>query len=196
MSIEEVVEKLSRDTVFYEESGGGVTFSGGEPLQQYRFLSALLKACRKRNIHTAVDTCGYGSAEGLRQVAEYTDLFLFDLKMMNPKRHLEWTGVTNDSILDNLTMLSRIHDSIWIRIPVIPGINDSPEDFTAMASFLSPLSGIKQVNLLPYHKMGQVKLERLGRRYRLHRLDVPCDEDLIPLTEPFAECGLRIVIGG
>jgi pyruvate formate lyase activating enzyme len=195
MSAEEVMDTIARDRVFYDQSGGGVTFSGGEPLQQIEFLTDLLIRCRQRGLHTAVDTCGFGPERDVRRIADLCDLVLFDVKMMEAEKHHKWTGVSNDRILKNLTSLSKHHHNIWIRIPIIPGVNDNPQELESMAAFLTRLSGIRQINLLPYHSMSGQKHHRLGRKYRLAHLDSPSRDCMKPLTKPFTERGFHTVIG-
>jgi pyruvate formate lyase activating enzyme len=196
MSVDEVMGQVIRDAPFYDESRGGVTFSGGEPLHQAEFLLALLKACRAMDIHTAVDTCGFGPGEPLLAVASHTDLILYDLKLINGADHLKRIGVSNDDILNNLKALSRTHHRIWIRIPIIPGINDSIESLEAMARFIEPLSGIEQINLLPYHRTGMQKLKRLGRAVIKRDIPPPGEPDMLPLLEPFKTLGMKAILGG
>jgi pyruvate formate lyase activating enzyme len=163
MTASEVLKEISRDLPFYEDSGGGVTFSGGEPLTQPAFLYEMLSGCRDRGIHTCVDTCGYCEWEVLRDAALLTDLFLFDLKLLNDAAHIEHTGVSNGIILENLRRLSGIHDSVWIRVALIPGRTDSRENIEAIRSFVSTLDGLPEIDLLPYHDTWRGKLYRLGR---------------------------------
>jgi len=196
MGVDEVVRVVMEDEVFYRESGGGVTFSGGEPLTQGEFLVGLLDACHGRDLHTAVDTCGYVPLDQLLKVAALTDLFLYDLKIMDDARHLEYTGVSNALILDNLRTLSSKHDNIWIRLPIVPGFNDSPGHIEAIADFLVTLSGIRQVNLLPYHEMGLSKGERLGRKSSRERLAPPATSVLEQGAAILRKAGLKALIGG
>jgi pyruvate formate lyase activating enzyme len=195
MSAEEVMDAIARDRIFYDQSGGGVTFSGGEPLQQIDFLIELLIRCQQHGLHTAVDTCGFGPEEDVRRIADLCDLVLFDVKMMDAEKHRKWTGVSNDCILKNLTSLGMHHHNIWIRIPMIPGVNDDPQELESMAAFFVRLPGIRQINLLPYHSMSGQKHHRLGRKYRLAHLDPPSRVDMEPLTKPFIARGFHTVIG-
>ena len=152
-----VVAEVVRDRVFYEESGGGVTFSGGEPLSQPRFLIECLDACRETELHTAVDTCGHAAPEVVLEVAGRTDLVLFDVKMADPERHLRWTGVDNRLIFANLEMLASRHPEVWLRVPVVPGVNDDPDNIEATAKLAARLEGVRRVCLLPYHRAGTAK---------------------------------------
>jgi pyruvate formate lyase activating enzyme len=163
MNVQEVMAEVLLDRVFYEESGGGATFSGGEPFMQPRFLRSLLEACRAEAIHTAVDTSGYTAKEDMLSAAPLVDLFLYDLKIMDDKRHRQWTGVSNAAILENLSVLGGVHRNIWIRMPLIPGFNDDPEQVEALARFVASVPGVRQVNLLPYHGTAAHKWKSLGK---------------------------------
>ncbi len=195
MSVAEVLAEIEKDVVFYDESGGGVTLSGGEPLMQPQFAEALLAACRERGIHTAVDTCGLAQPEVLRRLARHVDLFLFDLKLLEAERHERFAGVSNEAILDNLEALARGGRQIVIRFPVIPGVNDGSDDIAQMIAFLSRL-GLKRVDLLPYHKIGMDKYHRLKMEYRLEGLEPPGEEQMQALAWRFRSEGFTVKIGG
>lgn len=192
----EVFKTVLRDRIFYEESGGGVTFSGGEPLSQPEFLRETLSLCRESGIHTAVDTCGFAPLPHLLSVAEVTDLFLYDLKLINDAAHRQFTGQSNRLILENLRALAKRDIAIWLRIPVIPGVNDAAEDFRATAAFAASLGGVLQVNLLPYHASGVRKAERVGQANRLPRTEPPEPESLNQALEIFRSAGLIVHCGG
>jgi len=196
ISVDALMDEIRRDVLFYDDSRGGVTFSGGEPLHQIEFLLALLRACRAEEIHTAVDTCGFGPEEPLLDMASQTDLILYDLKLFNSADHLKWIGVSNETILRNLTALGRMQHRIWIRIPIIPGINDSVDPLEALARFIEPLPGIEQIHLLPYHRTGVQKLKRLGHNLPKQDIPPPHKEDFQRLAEPFKALGLKVIIGG
>jgi len=196
MTTAAVVTEVLKDRLFYEDSGGGVTFSGGEPLAQPLFLKELLGVCHARGIHTAVDTCGYAAREHLLSVAPLTDLFLYDLKIMDDDRHRHYTSVSNIPILENLTALGKIHNNIWLRMPVIPGINDDDENLEALARFAASLPAVRQVNLLPYHKTGIVKFKRLRQTYRLEDVPDPSPEDMEKARQKFCAFGLVAKTGG
>ncbi len=196
MTVDELLAEMEKDRVFFEESGGGVTFSGGEPLLQAPFLMAALNACRNAGFRTAVDTSGFCPQDLLLAVAARTDLILYDLKILDDAKHLEYTGVSNASILENLRALSRDHDNIWIRIPVIPGLNDSPGEMEALAGIVVSTPGVRQVNLLPYHQTGLPKLERLGRSNRLAKTASPSTAHMTDLVAIFQASGLSVKIGG
>lgn len=196
MTVGDVVDVLLKDRVFYDESGGGATFSGGEPLLQFPFLKGMLESCKDHGIHTAVDTCGYVPKEDLLAVAPMTDLFLYDLKIMDEKVHLETTGIPNASILENLRSLGEVHDNIWIRVPIIPGINDGRDNIDGIAAFSASVGGVRQVNILPYHKLGIQKFDRLGKTYQLAEISPPSPERLETLASSFRMRGLETKTGG
>jgi pyruvate formate lyase activating enzyme len=196
MNAAEVLAEVLKDRVFYEESGGGVTFSGGEPLRQPRFLQALLQACRDAGLHTAVDTCGFAPKEDLLAAAPLADLFLYDLKFMDESRHARFTGASNVSILDNLRALGDIHGNIWIRVPIIPGLNDSARELEALARCAASVPGVRQVNVLPYHGAGAYKSPRVGRAYRLQETAPPSPEYMEDVAARFRGHGLSVRIGG
>jgi pyruvate formate lyase activating enzyme len=163
----EVMAEIERDTPFFDQSGGGVTFSGGEPLGQPRFLAELLDSCAQRDIHTAVDTCGFAAADVLRAIAEKTDLFLFDLKYMEPQRHRELTGVGNEVILRNLGMLAEMGKPVRVRVPVIPAVTDTDENLDAIGRFVASLETRPGVTLLPHHTTAMQKYARFDIDMRL-----------------------------
>lgn len=196
VSAAELLEAILADRVFYEESGGGVTFSGGEPLAQPEFLRTMLTEAKARGLHTAVDTCGFVKTSQLLGIAPLTDLFLFDLKLMDDARHRQFTGVSNGIILDNLRALSCVHSRIWLRVPVIPGVNDAAADLEATARFAAGLQGIRQVNLLPYHRTGVPKSRRLGLAPVLPATDPPSAEVMGAAVAIFKRQGLPARIGG
>ncbi len=190
-----VVAEVLRDRVFYEESGGGVTFSGGEPLAQSEFLAALLEGCRAAGIHTAVDTCGFAPRERLLALVPLVDLFLFDVKLVDDARHRDLTGLPAAPILENLRALATVHGGVWIRVPVVPGHTDAEDDVAATASLVAGLPGVRQVSLLRYHRTGAAKARRLGREYPLDALAPPSPARLDALAALFREHGLAVRIG-
>lgn len=191
-----LVQTLLRDRIFFDESGGGVTFSGGEPLMQAAFVADAMQCLQAEGVHTALDTCGFARWEELSAAASHATLILYDLKLMDDDRHKAATGVSNDVILQNLLSLTDHHDNIWIRIPVIPGVNDDEANMEATASFIRPLPGIRQVDLLPYHATGEPKFARVGQGYTLHGTTSPTPDLLVSLAEHFRVQGLHTTIGG
>jgi pyruvate formate lyase activating enzyme len=191
LTVGELVAEIERDLVFFEESGGGVTLSGGEPLAQPRFVSALLAACRDRGIRTVLDTSGYAPSSVFLDVALAADLVLFDLKLMDPLKHKQYTGVSNRRILGNLKELVARGRPVIVRIPVMPGINDTDDEIRQFARYLAELP-ISQVELLPYHHIGAGKYKRLGLPYRLGNAPQPTAADLARFSDPLTRAGLNV----
>ncbi len=195
MSVEEVLAVVRQDRIFYEDSGGGVTFSGGEPFLQPGFLLALLKAAKAEGLHTVVDTSGAVSREVLLEAVPWVDLFLYDLKLMEDAAHRAFTGVSNRAILANLEALAVLDTDIWVRVPLIPGVNDSPANLQATAAFVSRLPAVTRTCLLPYHRTGLPKFQRLGHTYHLAGVEPPAAEALQQALQPFRARGLNAVAG-
>jgi len=196
VSVNEVMAEIEQDVVYYDQSGGGVTFSGGEPLAQPTFLLALLRACRERGIRTALDTSGYAAPGVFRRIARHVDLFLYDLKLMSEERHREFTGVSVAPIHDNLRWLSGQSASVVVRFPLLPGINDDGDNVGATGEFLSSLAVLYPVDILPYHRMGVDKYVRLDREYRMPDLEPPSRDGLGAVVEQLRGYGLRVTVRG
>jgi len=196
VTVEEVLTEIEKDLIFYDESGGGVTFSGGEPLLQAAFLEALIEACNAHNIHTTLDTSGYAPPEIFRVVAAKSDLIFFDLKMMDDERHLKFTGVSNKLILNNLKDMAGNGQRINIRFPLIPGMTDDPENVQQMAQFVKSLATIGQIDLLPYHRTAEGKYERLGRANRMEGVSPLADEQVQNIKQELETYGFCVNIGG
>ena len=195
--LDDIVREVLSDRTFYEASGGGVTFSGGDPLMQPEALMGLLERMKQEQIHTAIDTCGYAPAEKMKKAAELTDLFLYDLKIMDPERHKQFTGVDNDLILKNADMLLDMETEVIFRIPLVPTINDTDEELSAFSLYLQErITKIKEVHLLPYHKIGNRKYERFNMEYTLEEIDEPTPERMEEIKTLLEEMGLEIKIGG
>lgn len=180
-TISELVEIVEEDRAFYEASGGGVTLGGGEVLMQPEAASSLLMACKQEGINTAIETCGYAKLESVLKVAEFTDLFLFDIKHINSDKHFELTGVRNEQILENLKELLRRKYKVKIRMPLLKGVNDRKEDIEDIIKFLIPFKDYKNfkgIDLLPYHKMGVNKYKQLGIEYPIEGDPSLSNEDL------------------
>jgi len=193
---EALVIELLRDRVFFDESGGGVTFSGGEPVTQAAFVADCLRRLRAEGVHTALDTCGFAQWHDLYEAAQHANLVLFDLKLMDTPRHKAATGVTNERILENLRLLAAVHPNIWIRVPVIPGVNDDADNLDETAEFVSGLAGIRRVDLLPYHATGEPKFARVGLTYSLHDATPPSQAHLEHVASFFRDRGLLTTLGG
>ena len=192
----ELVRELLRDRIFFDQSGGGVTFSGGEPLLQMPFLLEALARLQAEGVHTALDTSGFAPWGDLEAASRLASLVLYDLKVMDDDRHRAATGRSNRIILENLRALAGLHGDIWIRVPVVPGINDDLENLEAAAAFLEPLPGIRRVELLPYHATGEAKFARLGQAYALPGLAPPTTQRLEALAAVFRARGLATTFGG
>ncbi len=173
---DDVLREVERDRVFYERTGGGVTFSGGEPLAQGAFLLECLRACRDRGLHTAVDTSGWAEQNLVRAVAEAADLFLFDLKTLDPNLHQKSTGVPLAPIIENLREADAAGIPLVVRFPVVPGVTDSEENLRALADMVASLSRPVPVRLLPFHRTATDKYRRLGRSWRHAGLEPPSNE--------------------
>lgn len=157
MSIPQVMEEIEKDRIFYDRSKGGITFSGGEPLMQIDFLDALLSECQTRNLHTIVDTSGFAPWEHIKRIQDKVDIFFYDLKIMDDKKHKEMTLVSNQIIQDNLSRLAKGKNHVKVRIPVVAGLNDSEDCISQLIAYLSSHPGLEEISLLPYHKMGEHK---------------------------------------
>jgi pyruvate formate lyase activating enzyme len=194
----EVFEEVAADDIFYQRSGGGVTLSGGEPLAQPEFATAVLRLCKDASIHTTLDTCGHARWETIRQVLEHVDLVLYDFKHMDPQQHERYTGVSNELILENA---KRIHQELGIpmlaRVPVIPGYNDTAENLAATARFVATELGDSiKVHLLPYHRLGETKHERMEQPEKSISARPPSDEYMEEKRKAFESFGLTVYLGG
>lgn len=165
VTADEVTAEVLKDKPFYENSGGGVTLSGGEPLAQYDFSLELLKKAKENGIHTAVETCGYEEKSKILEIAKYVDLFLFDCKETDQELHKKYTGVDNKIILDNLKALSDAGSKIILRCPIIPGFNDREEHFKGISEIADKFSGIEHIEIEPFHPLGESKYSALNREY-------------------------------
>jgi pyruvate formate lyase activating enzyme len=196
ISVNEITTEILKDRVFYDQSGGGATFSGGEPLAQPEFLQALLESCRAHGIHTAVDTCGYAPTEDFEKICDHTELFLYDLKIMNDEQHQKYTGVSNELVLKNLSLLAKKGSKVHVRVPLIPGITDSAENLDAIVEFTGKLPGVNHVSLLPYNRFGEDKRNRFKLSDRLGRLPSQTKEQVEAAAARFVSEGYEVKIGG
>jgi pyruvate formate lyase activating enzyme len=194
--VESVKKEVDKDIVFFKNSGGGVTFSGGEPLLWPDFIEKLAKYYKGMGISVAIETCGYVPWKNFEKIIDYIDLVMFDLKFMQSEKHLEYLGYSNELIINNLIGVSKLVDTT-IRIPIIPGVNDCKEDIIAFGEFLYSLSGrVKRVEILPYHDFAINKYEGLGRKYLLNDLKVPDNEYMARIKNILEKYGLQVQIGG
>lgn len=182
-TVDEVFSEIAKDKAYYDNSNGGVTFSGGECMLQVDFLAEILKKCKKAGIHTAIDTAGHVPFAQFEKILPYTDLFLYDIKVMGPLKHKQYVGVENNLILENLKKLLLFPAKVWIRIPVIPGINDSEEEMLAVKTFLAECRAPEKLELLPYHSMGENKYRALGKEPQI--FCVPSAEKMDQLNSVF-----------
>jgi pyruvate formate lyase activating enzyme len=196
MTVSQVMAEIEKDTAFYDESVGGVTFSGGEPLAQPDFLLALLKSCKNRRIHTVVDTSGFSAWRVLDLIRHHVDVFLFDLKLMDDEKHRMITGVSNLPILENLLALSSGGQQIRIRVPVIPGITDDTDNVSAIGVFAAGLPTVPPIDLLPYHHFAAGKFERLGKAYRLRDTRPPTADCMTRVADLLRGLGLIVNVEG
>jgi pyruvate formate lyase activating enzyme len=196
-TISELLEIVEEDRAFYEMSGGGITLGGGEVLMQPEAAANLLMVCKQEGINTAIETCGYAKLEAVMQVAEFTDLFLFDIKHMNSDKHFELTGVRNEQILSNLKELLSRRYNVKIRMPLIKGSNDSKEEIESVINFLLPYKeykNFKGIELLPYHKFGVNKYNQLDKEYKLEGDSSMSDGDLESIEALFLNHGLPVKV--
>jgi len=195
-TVESLMDIIRKDVPFFDTSGGGVTFSGGEPLMQAEFLLEMLKACGKEDIHRALDTTGYTDLDTLKLVARHTDLFLFDLKFIDLKKHRHYTGVSNEHILKNLETLAQNNSRVIIRIPLIPGINDDDDNINRTVSYLDHLPQIESVHILPYHDFQKSKYDTFSMNYKARDVNPPSPARVEEIRKQLAGTGLNIEVGG
>jgi len=196
VSVAEIMETVDKEILFFDKSGGGVTFSGGEPLVQMEFLLALLEACGTRQVHRTVDTCGYVRTEDLLRVAQDTELFLYDLKVMDSQQHKRYTGAPNERILTNLQALAQTGARINIRIPLIQGVNADQANLEQTAAFVAALPGEQSVNLLPFHEAASQKYLKLDMAYNLDQTGEPSEETVARAVACLESFDLTVRVGG
>jgi pyruvate formate lyase activating enzyme len=195
MTEDQVIEELSKDSIYYDASQGGVTFSGGEPLMQPTYLNHLLKRCKENGFHTAVDTSGYAPPDVVKSILKTTDLFLYDMKILNDRQHQNYTGGSNTVIKKNLQIVDTSSKEVILRISIVPGITDTQENINALINFIVPLKKIQKIDLLAYHNV-QEKYIRLGKTYQLEALDCPTRKKMQEIQKTFEDNGFTVKIGG
>ena len=196
ITVDELFQEVNKDAPFFRRSNGGITVGGGEPTMQHEFVTAFLKKCKKIYINTAIETCGYVKWKYLKELLNYVDLVYFDIKHMDPQVHKELTGVSNGLILENAEKVSILRPII-IRIPLVPGCNDSDENVIATANFAKKLGdNLQRIELLPYHKFGMQTYRQLDREYKLKEVEPPSDEFMERLKKLIESCGIKAQIGG
>jgi len=196
VTVDELFKTISGDQVFFEESGGGVTFSGGEPLMQADFLYEIAKLCKQNNIHTCIDTTGFASEKTIKKIAEVTDLFLYDIKLIDNELHKKYTGVHIDEILRNLKWLDQNNKNVILRFPVIPGITDTEKNISEIKSFIKSLKNINQIDLLPYHNISNGKYSRFKKVNKMSNTRALSDNDMKLLKAEFESISFHVSIGG
>jgi pyruvate formate lyase activating enzyme len=196
LTVAELLEAALKDRAFFEESGGGVTCSGGEPLMQAAFLQEFFTAAKAQGLHLALDTSGFVEERDLLDILPLTDLFLFDLKLMDAGLHQDYTGVSNALILQNLKRLDQADAQVVIRFPLIPTVNDSDENLEQMITFLLEQTHFRRIDVLPYHPTAQAKYERLQLPYRLNQIQPGEPADIQRIAGAFHKAGFQVKIGG
>ncbi len=196
IAVDELFKIILGDQVFFEESGGGVTFSGGEPLMQIDFLYKIAKLCKQNNIHTCIDTTGFASDKEIKKIAEVTDLFLYDIKLIDNELHKKYTGVHIDKILRNLKWLDQNNKKAILRFPVIPGITDTEKNISEIKSFIKSLKNINQIDLLPYHNISNGKYSRFKKENKMSNTQALSDNDMKLLKTEFESIEFNVSIGG
>ena len=194
--VDEVIAEVEKDWVFYEESGGGVTFSGGEPMLQLNFLYSILRECSRIDLHTAIDTTGYAPFKDFEKIYDVTNIFLYDLKLMDSNLHFDYCGIPNELIHENLKKLSSLGNKIVLRIPIIPSITDTEENISSMISFIDKLKNVREIDLLPFHSTAKSKYERMKKLNKVAEFVVPTNERMTELKNRFNQLGIPIKIGG
>jgi pyruvate formate lyase activating enzyme len=196
--VDEVLQEVAKDSLFYSRSEGGLTLSGGEPTCQPEFASEILRRYKieERGRHTTIETCGHVPWPRLERVLAHTDLVLYDIKIMDPEEHQCLTGVDNQLILENVARIAQMEKQLIIRLPLIPNYTDSEENIRHTAEFVRRLPGVEELHLLPYHRLGEPKYPRLGREYALQGAEVAPPERIDGLRRIVEGYGLRVRIGG
>jgi pyruvate formate lyase activating enzyme len=194
--VEELIAEIEKDIVFFDESKGGVTFSGGEPLMQPAFLASLLRVCKKRGIHTSLDTSGHAPFQTIEGILDTVDLFIYDIKLLDEESHKMHTGVSNRLILKNLEKLTKLHDDVEVRVPLIPHITDTEENISSLLMFLSSLDKVRNVVLLPFHNSAKKKYEGLDRENKMGNTSTSPTEEIDRIKKRFSECGFEVRISG
>ena len=194
----DILAILGKERIFINQSKGGVTFSGGEPMLQFDFLMEALQACKENGFHTTIDTSGYATPERFRKIIPYTDLFLFDIKHLDTVKHKEYTGVPNELILSNFNLIVESGNDFMVRIPIVPGFNDDPDHLARLKNFIlgEKHDNLKMINLLPYHKTGSSKYKRFKLTYKMENVEQPSSQRMKELKAFFSGSGVRVKVGG
>lgn len=196
VTVEEVLDKVLQDMPYYRRSGGGMTLSGGESLMQPEFAAALLRGAKESGLNTAMESTGFAPFETIQKLLPWLDLYLMDIKHIDSAKHKAFTSQPNELILENAKKIAARAKELIIRVPVIPTFNDTAEEIRQIAQFAAELPGVRRLHLLPYHRLGQDKYQRLGREYTLAGLEPPTQEKMETLLEVAQMSGLTCQIGG
>ncbi len=198
ITVRELMGELEKDRQYYQRSGGGITLSGGEAMAQPDFTEALLRACHDYGFTTAIETTAFADRSVVARLIPHIDYVLMDIKHMDAAKHKAYTGQSNEKILDNARYIAEHASSLTIRVPTVPGFNDTPEEITAIARFANTLYGVRELHLLPYHRLGQDKYAGIGRTYTLTEILPPSSEHMLALkaAAEAATSGLKVQIGG
>jgi pyruvate formate lyase activating enzyme len=194
----DILAILEKERIFMNQSKGGVTFSGGEPMIQLDFLLEALQACKENGFHTTVDTSGYSTPGSFKKIIPYADLFLFDIKHLDTLKHKEFTGVPNETILNNYHLIVESGTDFMVRIPIVPGFNDDTDHLARLKNFIlgEKHDNLKMISLLPYHKIGFSKYKRFNISYKMENVEQPSAQRMKELKEFFSGLGVRVKVGG
>jgi len=196
MSVGEVLQEVEKDISIFDESKGGVTFSGGEPLSQPEFLKDLLKACKAEEIHTAIDTSGFAKKSVMESIIPLTDLFLYDIKLVSEDEHKKYTGVSNSIIFKNLDLIVKSNKKVIIRIPLIQNITDTDKNLKLLRETIRKYPEIQRVDILPFHNIAKTKYERFGKNYTLSNAETYDNQKAEQIRDYFQEIVEKVSIGG
>jgi pyruvate formate lyase activating enzyme len=196
ITVDDLMKEIEKDIIFFEESGGGVTFSGGEPMLQHKFLQAVLKECSRKNIHTVVDTSGYSPYPHFIDINDLVDLYLYDLKIIDDASHKKYTGVSNKLIIDNLKKLLQDGKRLSLRVPLIPGVSDTEDNLAQLAELVEPFINSVAIDFLPYNKFAESKYSRFNEKPKLGKLESQSDDELNKIIIDFEEKGFEVSLRG
>jgi len=196
VTVTEVMKEIEKDIPFYQQSKGGATFSGGEPMLQIDFLNSLLKKCKSKDLNTAIDTTGFTDYDNFERVYGMTDYFLYDLKLMNDDEHIRYSGVSNKNIHDNLRRLTDAGNKVILRVPIIPTITDTAQNLGEMLNFITSLKTVLEIDLLPFHKTANSKYEKMRKENRLPNLVPLTAIEMNNIKNKFSKLGYPVKIGG
>ncbi|MCK5032931.1 MAG: glycyl-radical enzyme activating protein [Calditrichia bacterium] len=196
ITVNELFSEIKKDNVYFDESGGGVTFSGGEPLMQPEFLNSILKLCKNNDIHTTLDTTGHCSEDIIELIHNNVDLFLYDLKIIDDNLHQKYTGLSNEQILSNLKFLLKNKKNVIIRFPVIPGVMDTNTNVNQILKFLDSNNSISEINILPFHRIANHKYTRFQKENKMNKVKEPTQAEIIKVKKVFESAGFKVSVGG